>query len=114
MRTFTTLKELIDTSDFDVSMGNINSRRLHFEGQHQDFEITSELESEIVELVLDELGGWAKYRADMRRALLKRPTHWSMDRIKFVVRPDGIKAKYITGQDGTTEYPLIRKVLRNL
>ena len=114
MKHFNTLQEIFAaTNGIQISAQSILNRRAHIFGEYQDFTVSDELSEQIIESILDLLGGWAKNRKYMRSTLkYGTPQHWGLSRI-FLESYGGEEPRfrYCAGQDYPAELREIRKYL---
>lgn len=94
----------------------LNGRLHHHTKGWSDIKLDYEFKKEVIEKVVDSLGGWNRTKSDIRYTLLnENRQHWGLDRFvvewykKIWKEP---KIVYCAGQDQTWEMKEIRNALK--
>jgi len=116
MKTYNSLQELFN--DFDFKNNQLNAqqvinKRAFINGDYQNFELSTEASLELVDMILDILGGRSQTKSNMKSTLLySTPQHWGLGRLLFAKYGDSpVRLSYCAGQDYPGELSTIRKFL---
>lgn len=112
MKNFKNLTDLVEATT-QITLQDIINNQAYFNGEGwQKFELDHDLKIQIIDSVVELLGGWNKNKLALKASLMcyhEKPQHWGLRRI-FVDKKG--RFSYCAGQDYTYELKQIRDYLR--
>jgi len=112
MKTIKSLNQLYKCAGaHQVTAQEVLNERTYINGAWQSIKVAPELQSEIIETIINTAGGWQKTKANMRRTLDERPQHWALARFLLEKYKGPAFFSYCAGQDMTSEMRHLRTYL---
>lgn len=112
---FNKIEQIFKRADYQI-----NFQDLVINGRYHDkidgwsqCTFTDDLEEQLIDLFMDQIGGWEKSKAAIRRAVeFHKPQHWALSRFFLEERNNKIMLVYCAGQDYPAELAELRRYLK--
>jgi len=114
--TINSLEKAYKVAGQQVTAQNLLNGRMYLKSTgFTKVNLTEEFRSEIIELIVEGLGGQSKAKQEVRTALkFRAPQHWGLERFLLSGYNKSYKLSYCAGQNQPYECSAIRKYLRSL